>query len=152
MAVSLKGKKAVGNWLDMDSSILVVLAIVPAEIIDLDILGVEVITLARPLGDVILTMWRMTRDEALSQDETFTGTLARARSVEVFLISRVPVVFALRVLADWPVANTYMESGSGLLISPSHLSINDIRDHNVLITLFSPLLALGWGSLREFSP
>ena len=89
MAVSLKGKKAVGNWLDMDSSILVVLAIVPAEIIDLDILGVEVITLARPLGDVILTMWRMTRDEALSQDETFTGTLARARSVEVFLISRV---------------------------------------------------------------
>ena len=63
--------------------------------------------------------------------------------VEIFVQSREGV---------WPVANTYMEPGGGSLISPSHLSINDIRDHNVLITLSSPLLAPGWGSLREFSP
>ena len=69
------------DWVDMDSSTGLVLAIVPAEIIDLDILGVEVITLARPRGDVILTMRRLTRDVSLSQDETFTGTLARAGPV-----------------------------------------------------------------------
>ena len=80
VAVSLNGKKTVGNWVDMDSS-TGVLAIVPAEIIDLDILGVEVITLARPRGDVILTMRSLTRDVSLSQDETFTGTLAQAGPV-----------------------------------------------------------------------
>ena len=69
MAVSLKGKKAVGRWVDMDSSTGVVLARVPAEIIDLDILGVEVITLARPRCDVMVPGGgrRLTRDVSLSR-------------------------------------------------------------------------------------
>ena len=55
VAVSLKGKNAVAGWRERLSSAAAVLVIVPAEIIDLDSRGVEVITLPRPRwGEVML--------------------------------------------------------------------------------------------------
>ena len=90
VAVSLKGKNAVAGCSERLSSAAAVLVIVPAEIIDLDSRGVEVITLPRPRwGEVMLVTDERRRGNNFHRSESPLVTRDQDQDPAVFVAQRV---------------------------------------------------------------